>query len=81
MSDEPDDPPEAMRAALDQLAATNVLLAEWTACALEDSPTLIERLENMGYEVRGKSREGVVEVLKQPPSRPATRVNDTPSAS
>jgi hypothetical protein len=71
MNDEPDDLPEVMRAAQDQLAATNVLLAEWTACALEESPPLIERLEKMGCEVRGKSREGVVEVLKRPPSRRA----------
>jgi len=69
MGDEPDDLSEGVRAAEEQLTATNVLLAEWTACALEDSPALIERLERMGYEVRGKSRGDVVEVLKHPPTR------------
>lgn len=77
MSDEPDAASEGMRAAEEQLTATNVLLAEWTACTLEDSPALIERLEQMGYEVRGKSRGAVVEVLKQPPTRPAARAKDT----
>lgn len=70
MSDEPDDPPQDMRAAEEQLTATNVLLAEWTACTLEDSPPLVERLEQMGYDVGGKSREAVAEVLKRPPTRP-----------
>lgn len=72
MSDEPDDASEGVRAAEEQLTATNAVLAEWTACTLQDSPALVERLEQMGYDVRGKSREAVAEVLKHPPTRPVT---------
>lgn len=71
MSNEPRDPLKDVRAAEEQLATTNVLLAEWTACKLDDSPALIERLERMGYEVHGKSREAITEMLKHPPTRPA----------
>ncbi|WP_267360064.1 MULTISPECIES: hypothetical protein [unclassified Methylobacterium] len=70
MSDQPNDPLADMKAAEDQLTATNVALAEWTARKLEDSSALIERLEQMGYDVCGKSREAVAEVLKHPPTRP-----------
>lgn len=76
MSDESDDPSECMRAVAKQLTATNVLLAEWTACALENSPALVENLEQMGYDVRGKSREAAAEALKHPPARSAAHVND-----
>jgi hypothetical protein len=80
MSDKPDDPSDDMRAAEEQLTATNVLLAEWTACTLENSPALIERLERMGYDVRGKSRDDVAAVLKHPPTRLNSRTNDGSSA-
>jgi hypothetical protein len=56
-------------AATKQLADINELLAEWAASSTEDNPALVERLEQMGYEVRGKSRETVTEVLKHPPSK------------
>jgi hypothetical protein len=54
---------------LDRLTTTNALLAEWAACSAEQSPPLIERLEAMGYAVRGKSHEEVAEVLRRPPER------------
>jgi hypothetical protein len=53
------------------LAAMNARLAEWAACSAEESPSLVERFEAMGYEVRGKSREEIAEVLRHPPTRPA----------
>lgn len=80
MSDKPEDLSNDMRAAEEQLTATNVLLAEWTACTLENSPALIERLERMGYDVRGKSRDDVAEVLKHPPTRLTSRTIDGSSA-
>jgi hypothetical protein len=48
----------------------NALLAEWAACSAAKSEPLLERLEMMGYEVRGKARDEVTEVLKHPPTRP-----------
>ncbi|MGY2048123.1 hypothetical protein [Methylobacterium sp. JK268] len=45
-------------------------LAEWAACSAEESPSLIERFAAMGYDVHGKSREEVAEVLRHPPTRP-----------
>ena len=51
-----------------RLASMNEMLAEWASCAAADSPSLIDRFETMGYQVRGKSREDVAEVLKHPPS-------------
>jgi len=76
MIDEPDHPSASMRAAVEQLTATNVVMAEWAASALENSPSLVERLELMGYDVRGKSHGAVVEVLKHPPTRAPTHVED-----
>lgn len=70
MSNEPGDALDEVRAVEERLATTNVLMAEWAACKLENTPSLVERLEQMGYQVRGKSREAVEEVLKNPPSRP-----------
>ena len=70
MSNEPGDALDEVRAVEERLATTNVLMAEWAACKLESTPSLVERLEQMGYQVRGKSREAVEEVLKNPPSRP-----------
>lgn len=69
MKEETDDASDAQKAATEQLANTNKLLAEWSASSADDSPVLVERLEQMGYEVRGKSREAVAEVLKHPPTR------------
>ena len=48
----------------------HALLAEWAACSAETSAPLIDRLEALGYAVRGKSREAVTEVLKHPPTGP-----------
>ncbi|GJD53086.1 hypothetical protein OPKNFCMD_5857 [Methylobacterium crusticola] len=53
-----------------QLATMNAQLALWAACSAEESPPLIEQFEAMGYEVRGKSREAIAEVLRHPPTRP-----------
>lgn len=69
MSDKTDDASSDPKAATEQLADTNELLAEWAAASTEDSPALVERLERMGYEVRGKPRDEVAEVLKHPPTR------------
>lgn len=54
---------------VERLEETNALLAEWAACAAEDSAFLIARLEAMGYAVRGKSHDQVAEVLRRPPER------------
>jgi hypothetical protein len=69
VSDKTDDASSDLKAATERLVDTNELLAEWAAASTEDSPALVERLERMGYEVRGKSREDVSEVLKHPPTR------------
>jgi hypothetical protein len=69
VSDKTDDTLSDPKAATEQLADTNELLAEWAATSTEDSPALVERLERMGYEVRGKSRDEITEVLKHPPTR------------
>ncbi|GJD92660.1 hypothetical protein BHAOGJBA_6216 [Methylobacterium hispanicum] len=53
----------------ERLEGTNTLLAEWAACATQNSPSLIERFEAMGYAVRGKSHDEVAEVLRRPPER------------
>ena len=63
MADKTDDASTAQKAATDQLADTNDLLAEWAAASTEDSPALVERLEQMGYEVRGKSQEEVARLI------------------
>lgn len=71
MSDDADDDAvQRMRAAEVRLAEMNKLLAEWAACAVEESEPLIERLEAMGYAVRGKPHEEVAEILRHPPARP-----------
>jgi hypothetical protein len=66
----PDDPLQHVKAVEADLAATNDLLAEWAACAADESAPLIERFEAMGYAVRGKSHEEVAEALRHPPTRP-----------
>jgi hypothetical protein len=53
----------------ERLARANVLLAEWAACSAAQSAPLIDRLEAMGYDVKERSREDVVEILKHPPTR------------
>lgn len=53
----------------ERLEDTNALLAEWAAYSADASAPLIERLEALGYAVRGKSREEVAEVLRHPPGR------------
>ncbi|ACL58576.1 hypothetical protein [Methylobacterium nodulans] len=59
-------PPPDPSADLDSM---NMWLAAWAAASAEESPSLIERFEAMGYEVRGKSRDEVAEVLRHPPTR------------
>ncbi|MEE7456741.1 hypothetical protein MPAR168_00970 [Methylorubrum populi] len=56
----------------EQLPKINALLAEWAARSASDSEILIERFERMGYAVRGKSEDEIAEVLKKPPTEPAT---------
>lgn len=55
----------------ERLDVTNALLAEWAACAADESAPLIERFEAMGYAVRGKSHDEVAEILQRPPEREA----------
>ncbi len=55
-----------------RLSKVNALLADWAARSAADSDALIDRFEGMGYEVRGKSADEIAEVLKNPPTRPAT---------
>ncbi|MBP1181963.1 DNA-binding MarR family transcriptional regulator [Methylobacterium sp. PvR107] len=51
----------------------NNLLAEWAARSATTSAALIDRLEAMGYAVRGKSEDEIADVLHQPPTgRPQT---------
>ena len=62
-------PTDADLAPGERLVRTNALLAEWAACAAADSAPLIDRLEGLGYPVRGKSREEVEAILKGPPAQ------------
>jgi hypothetical protein len=78
MRTEADDAVQHVQAAERRLAEMNALLAEWAACAVEESAPLIERLEDLGYAVRGKSREAVAEVLRHPPTRPARGAGAAP---
>ncbi|GJE40121.1 hypothetical protein [Methylobacterium persicinum] len=55
----------------DDLEKVNGLLAEWAARSAATSGPLTDRFEAMGYEVRGKGEEEIVEVLRKPPTRPA----------
>ncbi|WP_210032126.1 hypothetical protein [Methylobacterium sp. PvR107] len=65
--DSQDDHPEA------DLERVNNLLAEWAARSATTSAALIDRLEAMGYAVRGKSEDEIADVLHQPPTgRPQT---------
>ena len=52
------------------LAKANDVLAEWAARSAADSEALIERLDALGYDVRGKSEDDVAEVLRHPPTKP-----------
>ena len=63
------DAPQPHRNPSVELHTMNDRLAAWAACTAEDSPSLIERLEAMGYAVRGKSREEVEAILRCPPTR------------
>jgi hypothetical protein len=65
--DPQDDHPEA------DLERVNDLLAEWAARTAATSAALIDRLEAMGYAVRGKSEAEIADVLHRPPTgRPQT---------
>ena len=65
----PEHPADPTDASSDRLASMNALLADWAACSAAESEQLIDRFETMGYEVRGKTKEEVAEVLKHPPTR------------
>lgn len=52
------------------LEAVNGLLADWAARSAASSETLIERFEQMGYPVRGKSEDEIADILRRPPSAP-----------
>ena len=51
------------------LEAVNDLLAEWAARSAATSDALIDRFEEMGYAVRGKSEDEIADVLRHPPGR------------
>lgn len=70
MTTESNDAVQHVRAAEARLAEMNTLLAQWAASSVEESAPLVERLEGLGYAVRGKSREEVAEVLRHPPTQP-----------
>lgn len=55
------------------LEQVNDILAEWAARSASNSAALIDRLEEMGYEVRGKSEAEIADTLHRPPTRAATR--------
>ncbi|GLS43231.1 hypothetical protein [Methylobacterium brachythecii] len=57
----------------EKLPEINAMLAEWTARSADDSAMLLERLKGMGYDVAGKSEDEIAEILKKPPTRPASR--------
>lgn len=52
------------------IEAVNKRLAEWAARSATTSDTLIDRFEEMGYAVRGKSEDEIAEVLRRAPGRP-----------
>lgn len=52
------------------LEEVNARLAEWAARSAAASDTLVDRFEEMGYAVRGKSEDEVAEVLRHPPTGP-----------
>ena len=54
--------------ASDDLPKVNAALAEWAARSATESDALIERLEGLGYAVRGKSEDEISEILKHPPT-------------
>ena len=54
----------------DDLGKANAVLAEWAARSAAESDALLERLAEMGYDVRGKSEDEIAEVLKHPPTNP-----------
>ena len=54
----------------EDLQAVNAALAEWAARSATESDALIERLEAMGYAVRGKAEAEISEILRHPPARP-----------
>ena len=49
----------------------NTALSEWAARSAADSAALIDRFEELGYAVRGKSEDEIAEILRQPPTRPS----------
>ncbi|GBU17353.1 MULTISPECIES: hypothetical protein [Methylobacterium] len=54
----------------DDLEKANARLAAWAARSAVDSEALVERLEAMGYALRGKSEDEIAEALRHPPTRP-----------
>jgi hypothetical protein len=53
------------------IEAVNERLSAWAARSAATSDALIDRFEEMGYAVRGKSEEEIAEVLRRAPDRPA----------
>lgn len=60
--DDPSDDPA------DDLERMNAVLAEWAARSAADSTALIDRFEELGYPIRGKSEEAIAEILRRPPT-------------
>jgi hypothetical protein len=52
------------------LEEVNARLAEWAARSATTSDALVDRFEEMGYAVRGKSEDDIAEVLRHPPTGP-----------
>ncbi|MCJ2127076.1 hypothetical protein [Methylobacterium sp. J-077] len=48
----------------------NAALSEWAARSAADSTALIDRFEELGYAVRGKSEDEIAEILRRPPTGP-----------
>jgi hypothetical protein len=53
------------------IEALNERLAAWAARSAATSDALIDRFEDMGYAVRGKTEAEIEEVLRHPPTGPA----------
>lgn len=51
------------------IQAVNERLAEWAARSAATSEALIDRFEEMGYAVRGKTEDEIADVLRHAPER------------
>lgn len=52
----------------EDIVRVNAALSEWAARSAADSATLIDRFEDLGYAVRGKSEAEIAEILRRPPT-------------